>query len=109
MNVDVIEGNFEEWEPQTAKCFDLVFTATAWNWIDPEVKYVKAWQVLRRGGHLTFWNATHVFPEHEDPFFREIQDVYDELGVGRPKDINYPRPVNCRSTEVKLKRVVYLT
>lgn len=71
----------------------MVFAATAWNWIDPEVKYVKAWQVLSPGGHLAFWNATHVFPDDEDPFFREIQDVYAKLGEGKPTDINdYPRP-----------------
>jgi SAM-dependent methyltransferase len=65
MDVDVIEGHFEDWQPEAGKKSDLAFAATAWNWIDPEVRYTKAWQVLRPGGHLAFWNATHVFPDVE--------------------------------------------
>ncbi|WP_152398835.1 class I SAM-dependent methyltransferase [Paenibacillus cellulositrophicus] len=92
MDAEIITGGFEEWQPEAEKRFDLVFAATAWNWIDPKVRYSKAWQVLRPGGHLAFWNATHVFPDDGDPFFREIQDVYDELGEGKPKDTDWPRP-----------------
>ena len=39
---------------------------------------------MRRGGHLAFWGATHVFPDGGDPFFREIQTVYDEIGEALP-------------------------
>jgi hypothetical protein len=35
---------------------------------------------LRPGGHLAFWSASHAFPAGFDPFFTEIQDVYDEIG-----------------------------
>jgi SAM-dependent methyltransferase len=72
LDVDIITGGFEDWQPEAGKKFDLVFAATAWNWVDPEVRYLKAWQVLRHGGHLAFWNAVHVFPDGGDPFFREI-------------------------------------
>ena len=62
-----------------------MFAATAWHWIDPEVKYRKAWSLLRPGGHLAFWEATHVVPESGgDPFFADIQDVYDAIGSGMP-------------------------
>ncbi|MGI2329322.1 class I SAM-dependent methyltransferase [Planococcus sp. YIM B11945] len=92
-DVDIINGNFEDWEPEVGQKFNLVFAATAWKWIDPEVKYLKAWQVLAPGGHLAFWNAEHVFAEGGDPFFREIQDVYAEIGEGKPvDDNNWPRP-----------------
>lgn len=33
----VLDGSFEEWE--TDQTFDLVYAATAWHWIDPEVAY----------------------------------------------------------------------
>ncbi|SDX55774.1 trans-aconitate 2-methyltransferase [Paenibacillus sp. CF384] len=92
MNVNVINGNFEVWQPEAGDGYDLVFAATAWNWIDPEVRYRKAWQALRPGGHLAFWNANHVFADEGDPFFVDIQDVYHEIGEGKPvEDNDWPR------------------
>ncbi|MDQ4069825.1 MAG: class I SAM-dependent methyltransferase [Actinomycetota bacterium] len=67
--MQVIEGRFEEWVRPVGNRFDLVFAATAWHWLDPAVRYVKAWDALRPGGHLAFWDATHVFPDGGDPFF----------------------------------------
>ncbi|SEO03217.1 Methyltransferase domain-containing protein [Paenibacillus sp. OV219] len=93
LNVDIINGNFEEWQPGAGTSYDLVFAATAWKWIDPEVRYMKAWQALRPGGHLAFWSANHVFPDDGDPFFRDIQHVYYELGEGKEVERNdWPRP-----------------
>ena len=40
--------------------------------------------VLRPGGHLAFWDGTHVLPDGGDPFFDEIQEVYEEIGEGLP-------------------------
>jgi SAM-dependent methyltransferase len=70
----------------------LVYAATAWHWIDPALRYQRAWQALRPGGHLALWAAGHVFPEGGDPFFAEIQDIYDEIGEGRPPGQGTPRP-----------------
>ncbi len=91
-NVEVIDGVFETWQPAENVRFDLVFAATAWHWIDPAVRYRRAWELLRPGGHLAFWSATHVFPEGGDPFFTEIQDVYDEIGEVLPAGGSRPRP-----------------
>ncbi len=33
-----------------------------------------------------------MFPEGGDPFFREIQPIYDEIGAGLPDDAAWPRP-----------------
>jgi SAM-dependent methyltransferase len=90
--VSVVNADFETWAGDgesnlrsiPTSLFSLVFAATAWHWIDPEVRYRKAWSLLRPGGHLAFWEAVHVNPEGEDPFFREIQAVYDEIGEGLP-------------------------
>ena len=91
-NVEVIQRAFESWRPPDAAAFDLVFAATAWHWIDPAVKYRRAWELLRPGGHLAFWAAAHVFPEGGDRFFRDIQDVYDEIGEGMPPETIWPQP-----------------
>jgi SAM-dependent methyltransferase len=91
-NVEVIEGAFETWQPPDSVRFDLVFAATAWHWIDPAVRYRRAWELLRPGGHLAFWSATHVFPDDGDPFFAEIQDIYDEIGEALPPGASRLRP-----------------
>jgi SAM-dependent methyltransferase len=89
--VDVVEARFEDWESDGA-AFDLVFAATAWHWVDPEVRYAKAAAVLRSGGHLALWGAGHVIPYGGDPFFEEIQDVYEEIGEGLPPEWVTARP-----------------
>ncbi len=83
-HVTVVNAGIETWRPPAPAMFGLVFAATAWHWIDPAVRYRKAWECLKPGGHLAFWEALHVVPEGGDPFFREIQDVYDEIGEGQP-------------------------
>jgi SAM-dependent methyltransferase len=91
LDAEVIEGRFEDWLAAEIR-FDLVFAATAWHWVDPAVSYRSAWRALRPGGHLAFWSATHVFPDGGDPFFRELQDVYDEINEGLPPGHVWPRP-----------------
>jgi SAM-dependent methyltransferase len=90
--VEIVEGAFEDVELSGAAPFDLVFAATAWHWLDPASRYRRAWELLRPGGHVAFWSATHVFPEGGDPFFAELQEVYDGLGEGSAKDEDRPRP-----------------
>ena len=80
--VSVTTSSFEEREPPPGVLFDLVYAATAWKWVDPEVAYAKAAALLPRGGHLAVWAAGHALPAGFDPFFTEIQKVYDALGEG---------------------------
>jgi SAM-dependent methyltransferase len=84
-DVSVVTGSFETY-PLGERSFDLVYAATAWHWVDPAVRYRRAHEVLRPGGHLAHWSASHLVPRDGDPFFREIQDVYDEIGEGVPGD-----------------------
>ena len=91
-DVRIVEARFEDWRLPDGMRFDLVFAATAWHWVDPDLRYQRAWQALRPGGHLAFWDALHVQPEDGDPFFVDIQDVYEEIGDGRPPGTASPRP-----------------
>ena len=91
-DVTVAAGTFESWRPPAGTRFGLVFAATAWHWIDPAVRYQRAWAALRPGGHLAFWSASHVFPDGGDPIFDELQGVYDEIGESKPDDAVQPRP-----------------
>ena len=87
--VNISDGAFETRGPPQAG-FALVFAATAWHWIDPAVRYRRAWELLREGGHLAFWSATHAFPAGGDRFFRDLQEIYDEIGEGLPPGAQFP-------------------
>ena len=65
----VITSSFEDWTLEEG-AFELVFSATAFHWIDPEVRYSKSAKALRDGGSLALvWNrpepheSTKGFPE----------------------------------------------
>lgn len=91
-DVDVVTAPFEEWRgPVDGTRYSLVYAATAWAWVDPAVRYARAAELLRPGGHLAVWNAVHGFPAGYDPFFEQIQEVYVELGEDRPGD-KWPPP-----------------
>lgn len=91
-DVEVVESAFETFAPTRSDRFDLVFAATAWHWLDPAIRYQRAWELLTPGGHLAFWRATHIFAEDGDPFFAELQEVYDEIAEGSAGGCGYPRP-----------------
>jgi SAM-dependent methyltransferase len=77
--VKVETARFEDWQP-AGLSFDIVFAATSWHWLDPQLRYAKAAQVLRPAGVLAFTSGGHVFPPGYDPFFAEIQSCYRAIG-----------------------------
>ena len=87
-NVEIITADFETWT--STERFDAIVSATAWHWIDAAIAYPKAALLLRPRGHLAVWATAHVFPVGGDTFFREIQDVYEEIGEGLPPDAAWP-------------------
>ena len=101
--VQIVQSAFESWRPSGVESYDLVFAATAWHWIDPAVRYRKAWELLRPGGHLAFWSATHVVPQGGDPFFAEIQEIYNEIGEGLPDDAVYLGPGELYDERAEIK------
>ena len=89
--VKIEQVRFEDWVPGPGS-FDLVIAAASWSWVDPDVRYRKAAEVLRPRGYLAIWGAGPVIPYDGDPFFTEIQEIYDEIGEGRPPNARVPRP-----------------
>jgi SAM-dependent methyltransferase len=90
--VQVADGSFETWLPTCQHSFDLVYAATSWHWLDPAARCALAWRWLRPSGHLAIWSALHVSPANGDPFFTEIQQIYDEIGEGLPPGSTFPQP-----------------
>jgi SAM-dependent methyltransferase len=91
-DVEVVHAAFEEWEPSPGTRFDLVAAATSWHWMDRHVKYRRAFDLLRPAGHLAFWSAQHVVPDGGDPFFEELQSVYEGIGEGMASRERFLRP-----------------
>jgi SAM-dependent methyltransferase len=55
-NVTIEPSDFEHWDAR-GRSFGLVFSAQAWHWISPDVRYLRAREALRPGGVLAvFWN-----------------------------------------------------
>jgi SAM-dependent methyltransferase len=103
-DVRVVETSFENWRPGATESFALVYAATAWKWIDPLIRYQRARDALRPGGHLALWNAQHVFPDGGDPFFDEIQEVYEEIGEGLSEGEARLRPGELAEDTVEIER-----
>lgn len=81
-DVEVVVAPFEKWEPAGVS-FDIVLAATSWHWLDQDVAFSKAAELLRPGGGLAIVATEHVLPEEGgDPFFREVEDAYDAVGLG---------------------------
>ena len=73
-NVSFVQQAFEEWKPE--RTFDLIISAIAFHWIDPKVRYLKAFQVLKSNGFLAVFANQHV--RKDEGFFAESQSLYDK-------------------------------
>lgn len=58
-NVNVYKAYFENFE--SAKKYDLIFSATAFHWVDENIGYPKAWNMLTEDGVMAvFWHMSSV-------------------------------------------------
>ena len=73
--VEVANTRLEDW-PTEAGSFDLVIAATSFQWLDPDVRYIKTAQALKPGGCAAIFENAHVQAPGGDPIFRRVQDVY---------------------------------
>jgi SAM-dependent methyltransferase len=81
-NVALHVSRFEDW-PLPEHGFDLVFAATAFHWLDREVRYVKSAQALLPGRALAIINTHHVAGGTQ-AFFVEVQSCYEAHMPGTP-------------------------
>jgi SAM-dependent methyltransferase len=85
-NVSLIEAKFEEVDVPAGE-FDVVASATAWHWVDPNVGYRKAWLALRPRGVLALWWNAHVTDAAIEAW-RPIREVYERIA---PDLVDLPR------------------
>lgn len=74
--VRIEETSFEGYAVEPGG-FGLVYSAQAWHWLRPEIRWRKAAQALRQGGTLAlFWNRTRW---DEQPIKEELAALYRRL------------------------------
>lgn len=81
-SVEVVTAAFEDW-PLPEEAFDLVFSASAFHWVDPAVRVSKSADALRPGGLLATI-ATHHIAGGSVDFFAEVQDCYQRFDPATP-------------------------
>jgi SAM-dependent methyltransferase len=82
-NVEVVVAAFEDW-PLPDEPFDAVVSATAFHWIDPEIRVSKATRALRPGGSLAIIE-THRTPLGPDAFLADLWRCHQRFDTtGRP-------------------------
>ncbi len=74
--VRIVRSTFEDWPVEEGR-FDLLLAAQSWHWVDPEVRWVKAAQVLQAGATLALMGH-HVHWQGE-PLRDELEDVYSRV------------------------------
>ncbi|QNE21767.1 class I SAM-dependent methyltransferase [Kribbella qitaiheensis] len=97
--LEVITTDFDVW-PLPAEKFDLVISATAFHWLDPETRVIKSADALRPGGVLAVVSTHHV--AGRDPFFGEVQECYQQFMPGTDKEekLLAPDEVPADSSEI---------
>lgn len=81
-SVEVTTAVFEDW-PLPDEPFDVVFSATAFHWIDPAVRVSKSADALRPGGLLAIVGTHHIAGGTE-AFFIQVQDCYERFDPATP-------------------------
>jgi SAM-dependent methyltransferase len=71
--VEILPHTFESW-PLENEAFDLVISAQAFHWVDPEIRLVKAADALRPDGALAIFGHTVV--AEISPLARAVDDAY---------------------------------
>jgi SAM-dependent methyltransferase len=100
--VQVVTAAFEDW-PLPAEPFDVVLAATAFHWIDPQVRIAKAADALRPGGALATI-ATHHVAGGDDEFFVEVQACYERWDPDTPPGLRLPAAAAVPASGEELDR-----
>ena len=77
-NFNSICSSFEEFNGLN-ETYDLIFSATAFHWIKPEVGYPKAYKLLKKDGVMAvFWHMSSII-EPKTEMLNEIRNIYRKL------------------------------
>jgi SAM-dependent methyltransferase len=83
--VAVSVGPFEDFVADDP--FDVVFSATAFHWVDPAVRLERAAEALRPGGALATVRTEHISGGTAE-FFELVQRCYEQWDPATPPDLH---------------------
>lgn len=81
----VVVADFDVWPPPSEP-FDLVVSATAFHWLDPETRMARCAAALRPGGALAVISTHHVAGGTER-FFVDVQECYERWDPATPPNL----------------------
>ena len=79
--LQIAVGPFEDVDVG-AHCFDAVFSATAYHWIEPNAQTDRPAHVLKPGGLLAVVDTIQVDSSADRGFFSASQPIYERFGEG---------------------------
>jgi SAM-dependent methyltransferase len=110
--VHVITCDYENTD-LTAESFDLIYAATSFHWIRPEVRFAKSHALLKPGGYLAIIKTNHVSDEQGDNFFFESQPIYTKYEPSGSHGENFRLPLTselkAEEIDTKLFNLVYFS
>jgi ubiquinone/menaquinone biosynthesis C-methylase UbiE len=77
--------------------FNLIYSAQAWHWIDPNIAYVKAHELLESGGHLALFWKNEEFEKNK--FMRKVSNLFVKHCGKKNR-----KPVAIKKAEKELKK-----
>jgi SAM-dependent methyltransferase len=77
--VDVVTSTFEDWPAQDAT-FDAVVAVSSLHWIDPQLRYLKPYELLRPGGSMAVAGCLWARPAGAERFWTDVQEDYRAVG-----------------------------
>jgi SAM-dependent methyltransferase len=87
-NVRIEVADFDRWTTDEPG-FDLVFSANALHWLDPDTRYQRAAALLRPGGALATV-TTHHIAGGSDRFYADVQRCYRRYDPATPPHFRPP-------------------
>jgi len=91
----VIQSAFEDASLEE-NCYDLIYAASAFHWVDAEIGCPKAFRLLKSGGVFALFRY-NALPAYGEPLYREIQVAYEKHYYSHYQ--TNERPVNKSSEE----------
>jgi SAM-dependent methyltransferase len=81
--VEVVPSRFEDWDPGGRR-FDLLVAASCWHWLDPELRWRKAHDVLAESGWLGLLAHVVVREPGTPEVYAETSDLHEAHHPGHP-------------------------
>jgi SAM-dependent methyltransferase len=96
--VEVETSSFEAWNDRGRR-FDVLVAASSWHWVDPEIGWPRAHDVLRPRGWMALLGNVVVRRPGEPEVYAETADLHERFAPGNPAWGHPPLEDEVRATD----------